>query len=79
MLFGTPTGLNFKHAAALYGAQYSKVFSREDLEAPMLDAVQNEGINIIEIPTDRNKNLQNHRSLWQNVSQEINQFFQGET
>lgn len=79
LLFGTPTGLNFKHAAALYGAQYSKVFSWEDLEASILDAVQNEGINIIEIPTDRNKNLQNHRSLWQNVSQEINQFFQGET
>lgn len=78
LLFGTPTGLNFEYAAHLYGAQYSKVFSWEDLRVAMLDAVQTEGINIIEIPTDRDKNLRHHRSLWHHVSQEINHFFQGE-
>lgn len=78
LLFGTPTGLNFEHAAYLYGAQYAKVFSWEDFQIAMMDAVQNEGINIIEIPTDRDKNLQNHRTLWRHVSQEIKQFFQGE-
>jgi 2-succinyl-5-enolpyruvyl-6-hydroxy-3-cyclohexene-1-carboxylate synthase len=77
-LFGTPTGLNFEHAARLYGAQYAKVFQWEDLKIAMMDALEHEGIHIIEIPTDRDKNLQNHRLMWDQVSREINHFFQGE-
>lgn len=78
LIFGTPTGLNFEHAAMLYNAQYTKVLDWEDLSVSVREAASSEGLNIIEIPTDRTKNLQVHRNLWEQVSREINNYLQSD-
>ncbi|RST76532.1 2-succinyl-5-enolpyruvyl-6-hydroxy-3-cyclohexene-1-carboxylic-acid synthase [Siminovitchia acidinfaciens] len=78
LVFGTPTGLNFEHAAMLYNAQYTKVLDWEDLQVSIREAASNEGLNIIEIPTDRANNLQVHRELWEQVSREINNYLQSD-
>ncbi|MBO1005976.1 2-succinyl-5-enolpyruvyl-6-hydroxy-3-cyclohexene-1-carboxylic-acid synthase [Pseudogracilibacillus auburnensis] len=77
LLFGTPTGLNFEHAVKMYHGQYTKVLAWEDFHVAMMEAVSHEGLNVIEVPTDRAKNLTSHRQIWEHVSREINKFLQG--
>ncbi|MBS4200107.1 2-succinyl-5-enolpyruvyl-6-hydroxy-3-cyclohexene-1-carboxylic-acid synthase [Bacillus sp. FJAT-49732] len=76
VLFGTPTGLNYEHAVQMYHGQYTKIFDWESLKMAILDSVSYEGLNVIEIPTDRERNLFSHREMWEKVSQEINLFLQ---
>lgn len=76
VLFGTPTGLNYEHAVQMYHGQYTKILDWEGLKMAILDSVSYEGLNVIEIPTDRERNLTSHREMWQKVSQEINLFLQ---
>lgn len=75
-LFGTPTGLNYEHAALLYGGQYTRIYDWEGFSVAIREAASYEGLSIIEVPTDREKNLLSHRALWKQVSQEINIFFE---
>lgn len=70
-LFGTPHGLEFEHAARLYGARYADVRDwnefrervREDLDAP--------GLKIVQVKTDRERNVTMHRAVWQAVSKVV--------
>ncbi len=78
LIFGTPTGLNFEHTAMLYNGQYTKVLNLEDLSVSIEEATSNEGLNIIEIPTDRERNVQVHRELWKQVSWEIISYLQSD-
>ncbi len=78
LIFGTPTGLNFEHAAMLYNGQYTKAVEWEDVTVSIREAASDEGLNIIEVPTDRARNLQVHRGLWEQVSREINKYLQSD-
>ena len=75
-LFGTPTGLNYEHAVRMYDGQYTKINDWEDFRIAVKDSINNEGLNVIEIPTDRAKNTSSHREMWGHVSREINNFLQ---
>ncbi|MFF2590553.1 2-succinyl-5-enolpyruvyl-6-hydroxy-3-cyclohexene-1-carboxylic-acid synthase [Peribacillus butanolivorans] len=70
-LFGTPHGLDFSHTAQLYGGKYSKVQNWDELKQVFTESFEIQGLKIIEVPTDRESNLQKHRNLWNFVSQEI--------
>ncbi|MEJ9228599.1 2-succinyl-5-enolpyruvyl-6-hydroxy-3-cyclohexene-1-carboxylic-acid synthase [Peribacillus butanolivorans] len=70
-LFGTPHGLDFSHTAQLYGGKYSKVQNWDELKQVFTESFEIQGLKIIEVPTERESNLQNHRNLWNFVSQEI--------
>ncbi|MGG0409314.1 2-succinyl-5-enolpyruvyl-6-hydroxy-3-cyclohexene-1-carboxylic-acid synthase [Peribacillus simplex] len=70
-LFGTPHGLDFSHTAQLYGGKYNKVQSWDELEKVFAESFEIQGLKIIEVPTERESNLQKHRNLWSFVSQEI--------
>src|SRR5690606_34289839 len=60
VLFGTPTGLNYEHAVQMYHGQYTKILDWEGLKMAILDSISYEGLNVIEIPTDRERNLSSH-------------------
>jgi len=77
VLFGTPTGLNYEHVVQMYHGRYTKIFDWEGLKMAVLDSVSYEGLNVIEIPTDRERNLSSHREMWEKVSQEISSFLRG--
>ncbi|MGE7765958.1 2-succinyl-5-enolpyruvyl-6-hydroxy-3-cyclohexene-1-carboxylic-acid synthase [Peribacillus sp. NPDC096540] len=70
-LFGTPHGLDFSHTAKLYGGKYSKVQNWNELRQVFTGSFEIQGLKIIEVPTERESNLQKHRNLWSFVSQEI--------
>jgi 2-succinyl-5-enolpyruvyl-6-hydroxy-3-cyclohexene-1-carboxylate synthase len=63
-LFGTPHGLDFSHAAALYGARLVRPESWTEFHAALATAVETPGLNIIEVRTDRAENVERHRELW---------------
>ncbi len=71
MLFGTPTGLEFRHAADMYGAS----FVRADEWGAFDDAVRRgaaaPGLNIVEMRTDRTRNVHLHRQVWAAVEEEV--------
>ncbi len=60
----TPHGLNFVHAAALYGCAYERPQSLNDLrQAVELSLSKARGTTIIEVRTVREQNLELHRRL----------------
>ena len=71
LLFGTPHGLEFSHAAELYGAKYNKISTWDEFQQVFTESFSMPGLKIIEVQTERESNLLKHRELWEFVSQEI--------
>jgi 2-succinyl-5-enolpyruvyl-6-hydroxy-3-cyclohexene-1-carboxylate synthase len=67
-LFGTPHGLNFRHLAELYSAQYTHAESWPAFRAAVLAGVAGCGLHLVEVRTDRAQNVADHRAIWPLVS-----------
>jgi 2-succinyl-5-enolpyruvyl-6-hydroxy-3-cyclohexene-1-carboxylate synthase len=59
----TPHGLDFAHAAALYGLSYSTAATPDELNR----ALATDGAALIHVRTDRAENVALHRRLWEAV------------
>ena len=70
-LFGTPHGLTFAAAAALYDARYSAAPSVEALRSALRDSLGERGLHIIELRTDRARNVTLHRAAWAAVAERL--------
>ncbi len=63
--FGTPHGLNFSHAAAMFGVDYYHPLDRAELIANYTRSSEHRRSAIIEVTTDRAENWQFHQDLQQ--------------
>ncbi len=63
-LFGTPHGLDFRHAAALYGLSFSAARTWTDFRAAVCEWLAGGGTHIVEIRSDRARNVAEHRAAW---------------
>lgn len=70
-LFGTPSGLDFQHLAALYGAQYCQPQSWAAFREALLTSWATPGLHLIELRTSRDHNVSQHRALWPLVSKAL--------
>ncbi len=70
-LFGTPHGLDFRPTAELYGAKYSKVENWPDFRHNFSQSINSEGLKIIEVPTQRERNVTLHRLFWPAIAEAI--------
>ena len=70
-LFGTPTGMDFEHAVKLYEGDYMRAGNWPDFQKAVTYSINNKGLKVIEVPTNRAENEEIHRKLWKNVSQEM--------
>ncbi|MGG3927905.1 2-succinyl-5-enolpyruvyl-6-hydroxy-3-cyclohexene-1-carboxylic-acid synthase [Metabacillus fastidiosus] len=70
-LFGTPIGLDYEKAAQLYNGSYKEIEDWDQFRQFFEAMRTRRGLNIIEVPTDRNTRVEVHRELLQLVSQEI--------
>lgn len=70
-LFGTPTGLDFQHAAALYGASHRRVTTWEAFRAAVTAGISGDGLTIVEVATDRERNVSQHRAVWAAVARAL--------
>jgi len=71
-LFGTPTGLDFRLAAQMYGGQFQKVDSWERFRNSVRRGLNTGGLHVIEVPTERTSNVKMHRQLWERVGDALN-------
>jgi 2-succinyl-5-enolpyruvyl-6-hydroxy-3-cyclohexene-1-carboxylate synthase len=67
-LFGTPHGLDFRLAADLYGAQYTCAANWDSFRRAVSQGLASGGLNIVEVRTDRERNVRQHRAVWQAVA-----------
>ncbi|EEQ80301.1 2-succinyl-5-enolpyruvyl-6-hydroxy-3-cyclohexene-1-carboxylic-acid synthase [Staphylococcus warneri] len=68
-LFGTPTGLDFEHAALLYDFNFKRFDHLTDFKFESLSKL---GSNVYEVITDREDNLQQHQILYKKLREMIN-------
>ena len=67
-LFGTPTGLDIGAAARLFGASYARPGNRSAFRRDLCNAMQQRGLSIVEVVTDRDRNVVQHRAVWAAVA-----------
>jgi 2-succinyl-5-enolpyruvyl-6-hydroxy-3-cyclohexene-1-carboxylate synthase len=70
--FGTPHGLDFQYAAAMFKLDYYHPQNHDELIHDYLQAVDNHRNAIIEVTTDRAENLQLHQALNLDIQQQFN-------
>ncbi len=67
-LFGTPHGLDFRHAARMYGLDYRRAESRAGFRAAVVKSLDSPGVTLIEVRTERAANARLHSELFGAVS-----------
>ena len=67
----TPHGLDFAHAAALFGCGYETAEDVEGFRAALGRALQGERTSIVAVHTDREANVALHRAVWDEVAGSI--------
>lgn len=77
-LFGTPLDLEFEQAVHMYGGSYDLIQDWEHFASSFMRNLENKGLSVMEITTNRDTNLKEHRDLWEFVSQEISRLLKGE-
>ncbi len=73
LLFGTPLDLDFQHVIEMYGGSYVKIQDWDHYQKVFAEDLDSKGLRVLELSTDRDRNLGEHRDLWNFVSQEINE------
>jgi 2-succinyl-5-enolpyruvyl-6-hydroxy-3-cyclohexene-1-carboxylate synthase len=63
----TPHGLDFAHAAALYGCDWERAADVETFRAALARALAADRTTIICVRTDRAENVALHRRVWESV------------
>ncbi len=64
----TPTGLDFERAAALYGLAHERVDSGPAFRSALERALARAEAGIIEVPSERERNVAVHRRMWDAVA-----------
>ncbi len=67
-LFGTPHGLDFSHVGLLYGARFSRAGDSGTLRQLIAEGIDGGGLHMIEVRTDRARNVELHRDAWKRVA-----------
>ncbi|HCI80156.1 MAG TPA: 2-succinyl-5-enolpyruvyl-6-hydroxy-3-cyclohexene-1-carboxylic-acid synthase [Ktedonobacter sp.] len=66
-LFGTPTGVDACYAVQMYGGTYQRVEDWEQFRVQVKQSMDNGGLHVIEVRTEREENVQMHRALWKQL------------
>ncbi|HKY97841.1 MAG TPA: thiamine pyrophosphate-dependent enzyme, partial [Gemmatimonadaceae bacterium] len=72
-LFGTPHGLDFSHAAELYGAGYARAENTESLRRSVTAGIEGRGLHIVEVRTNRARNVVLHREALSAVAKALDE------
>jgi 2-succinyl-5-enolpyruvyl-6-hydroxy-3-cyclohexene-1-carboxylate synthase len=67
----TPTGLDFAHAAALFGLHHLPVDDLAGLRAAVDHGLASAGTTLVHVRTDRAANVALHRRVWEAVAREL--------
>ncbi len=67
-LFGTPTGLDLAAAARLFGASHARPEDWGAFRRQLCRSIGGRGLAVVELVTDRNRNVAQHRAVWTAVA-----------
>lgn len=70
-LFGTPTGLDFRPAVEMYGGHFQQSKDWDDFREALQRGIEQGGLHVIEVVTERQSNVHMHRQLWQSVTEAL--------
>jgi 2-succinyl-5-enolpyruvyl-6-hydroxy-3-cyclohexene-1-carboxylate synthase len=70
-LFGTPHGLDFRPAVEMYGGRFERATTWPAFRAAMRAALSTPGLSVVEVPTDRARNVDLHRRVWPAVARAL--------
>ncbi|MBV9580456.1 MAG: 2-succinyl-5-enolpyruvyl-6-hydroxy-3-cyclohexene-1-carboxylic-acid synthase [Chloroflexi bacterium] len=68
LLFGTPHGLEFRPFVEGYGGRFTRVEDWSAFRAAIADGLSRGGLQVVEVPTERRRNVVQHRAVWQSVA-----------
>jgi 2-succinyl-5-enolpyruvyl-6-hydroxy-3-cyclohexene-1-carboxylate synthase len=68
LLFGTPHGLDFRPAVEMYGGRFERVTDWPSFREAVGRALTAPGLKVVELPTERKRNVELHRTVWPAVS-----------
>jgi 2-succinyl-5-enolpyruvyl-6-hydroxy-3-cyclohexene-1-carboxylate synthase len=67
-LFGTPHGLDFRPFVEAYGGHFVRVQDWPGFLRGVADGLERGGLQVVEVPTERTRNVELHRQVWRAVS-----------
>jgi 2-succinyl-5-enolpyruvyl-6-hydroxy-3-cyclohexene-1-carboxylate synthase len=76
-LFGTPAGIDVAAVARLYGASYARPLTWDAFRAQLRAAITCPGLSILELRTDRNENVSQHRAVTNAVAAAMRDLVRG--
>jgi 2-succinyl-5-enolpyruvyl-6-hydroxy-3-cyclohexene-1-carboxylate synthase len=71
LLFGTPHGLSFQPIVEAYGGRFVRVHDWADFRRAVSDGLVAGGLQVVEVPTDRQRNVAQHRAVWRAVAEAL--------
>jgi 2-succinyl-5-enolpyruvyl-6-hydroxy-3-cyclohexene-1-carboxylate synthase len=72
-LFGTPTGLDIAAATQLFGASHARPRDWGAFRREFCRSLDGHGLSVIELITDRDRNVTQHRAVWAAVAEALRQ------
>jgi 2-succinyl-5-enolpyruvyl-6-hydroxy-3-cyclohexene-1-carboxylate synthase len=71
LLFGTPHGLDFREFVEGYGGRFVRVQDWPSFTTAVSHALQQGGLQVVEVPTERAHNVAQHRAVWRAVAEAL--------
>jgi 2-succinyl-5-enolpyruvyl-6-hydroxy-3-cyclohexene-1-carboxylate synthase len=68
LLFGTPHGLDFRSVVEMYGGRFERTRTWPSFRAAVSQALVEPGLKVVEVPTERARNVELHRRVWPAVA-----------
>jgi 2-succinyl-5-enolpyruvyl-6-hydroxy-3-cyclohexene-1-carboxylate synthase len=68
LLFGTPHGLDFRPFVEGYAGRFVRIRDWRAFGAAVSDGLARGGLQVVEVPTDRARNVTLHRQVWRAVA-----------
>jgi 2-succinyl-5-enolpyruvyl-6-hydroxy-3-cyclohexene-1-carboxylate synthase len=71
LLFGTPHGLDFQPFVEGYGGRFTRVADWPAFAKATADGLAHGGLQVVEVPTERARNVVLHRAVWRVVAEAL--------
>jgi 2-succinyl-5-enolpyruvyl-6-hydroxy-3-cyclohexene-1-carboxylate synthase len=69
--FGTPHGLDFRGAVEMHGGRFERIEGHRGWDAPLRAAFGSKGLTVLELRTDRDRNVTLHRQVWARTGEAV--------
>lgn len=71
LLFGTPHGLDFRPFVEGHGGRFQRIGNWSQFTDAVTRGLQAGGLQVIEVPTERTRNVAQHRAVWRAVAEAL--------